>query len=499
MSNIRDVNILSLSEITDSDILEEYKNYLGIEIKKHEMQVLNSLCGIFKENRMSVDFYNNFYVGYSIPQISKEFDLLRVAENSIINIELKKEAEEAKILKQLERNSYYLSYLNKDIHLFTFVKSNKSLYMLNKQKDIEVVDISVLVSYLQAQNKFYEGNLNDLFNPSNYLVSPFNSTQKFLEGKYFLTAQQEEIKSSISSIFQEGGNNIISIEGKAGTGKTLLLYDIAKKNMKDDMTVLVIHVGCLNKGHRILNEDNNWLIIEVKSVKKFLDNAVDGNGNSKYDVIIIDETQRIYKRQLDEVLSFVKKYNINCIAGFDAAQTLSSREKFSKVIEVVKGCSCRDFNLTEKIRTNKNIAKFISAMFNLRKKGNTIIKNVSVIHFNSGEIAQEYIDKKIDYRLISYTPSQYNTDKIDVFQSCITYEDSSHGVIGQEFDNVIVIIDDVFFYDKNKVLQSNGRRGNPYDQVKMLFQAVTRVKYKLEIVVVNNQAVFGELLKILNN
>lgn len=88
--------------------------------------------------------------------------------------------------------------------------------------------------------------------------------------------------------------------------------------------------------------------------------------------------------------------------------------------------------------------------------------------------------------------------QIDDFQLLRVYEGTSHSVIGQEFDNVIVIIDNFFCYDGAKQLKSIGRPGNPYDQVKMLFQAMTRVKRKLEIVVINNQPVFGEILKLLS-
>ena len=91
-----------------------------------------------------------------------------------------------------------------------------------------------------------------------------------------------------------------------------------------------------------------------------------------------------------------------------------------------------------------------------------------------------------------------NVPSLDDFQLLRVYEGTSHSVIGQEFDNVIVIIDNFFCYDGAKQLKSIGRPGNPYDQVKMLFQAMTRVKRKLEIVVINNQPVFGEILKLLS-
>lgn len=62
------------------------------------------------------------------------------------------------------------------------------------------IDINGLISALESQNHLYTGDLNKLFNPSNYLVSPFNSTGAFLDGKYFLTNQQEEFKTSVYAV-----------------------------------------------------------------------------------------------------------------------------------------------------------------------------------------------------------------------------------------------------------------------------------------------------------
>ena len=40
-------------------------------------------------------------------------------------------------------------------------------------------------------------SIDSLFDPSNYLVSPFNSTKEFVKNNYFLTDHQEEIKNNI--------------------------------------------------------------------------------------------------------------------------------------------------------------------------------------------------------------------------------------------------------------------------------------------------------------
>nr|WP_315396337.1 hypothetical protein [uncultured Duganella sp.] len=91
---------------------------------------------------------------------------------------------------------------------------------------------------------------DSLFDPSDYLVSPFNSTAKFLAGKYFLTLQQAEIKNKTTDSFNSlKAAKFISIIGGAGTGKTLLIFDIAKHLIASKKKPLIIHCGQLNHGH----------------------------------------------------------------------------------------------------------------------------------------------------------------------------------------------------------------------------------------------------------
>lgn len=64
---------------------------------------------------------NDFAYSYCIPQISKEFDLLKITDKSVLNIELKSEKTD-KVARQLERNHYYLKSLAKEkIYIFSYI------------------------------------------------------------------------------------------------------------------------------------------------------------------------------------------------------------------------------------------------------------------------------------------------------------------------------------------------------------------------------------------
>jgi RecG-like helicase len=296
-NKVKHINLISLTQAFDTLEKKEYENllvYHNIEIKYAEVNALKSLIAILNDREGLKSIFNQFYVGYKIPQIAKEFDLLRFGVDSIINIELKNSSTEERILKQLKQNRYYLSFLDKEIHNYTFVEDTEKLYHLNNNilEEIAFINLAELL-YKQKVNNIED--IDKLFNPSDYLVSPFNSTEKFLENKYFLTQQQEEVKRKIiDKLDDDKKTNFFAVRGSAGTGKTLLTYDIAKKIINSGQKVLLIHCGYLNNGHDKLNTVGNWKIIPIKDYKNY--------DFSDYDLIIIDETQRLKPSQLDNIV-----------------------------------------------------------------------------------------------------------------------------------------------------------------------------------------------------
>jgi len=195
-------------------------SYYDISISNEEVEDLELLTKNLSDQVHDIYVFNQFYVGYLIPQIGKEFDLLRFGEDFIVNIELKRTSSQDKIHKQLKRNKYYLSFTGKVIHNFCFQADTQEIFYLNDVDELEVSDFASLIEVLETQKLDNKTDIDDLFDPSNYLVSPFNSTEKFLNGEYFLTKQQETIKSKILETFQdESEAKFVSITGSAGTGK----------------------------------------------------------------------------------------------------------------------------------------------------------------------------------------------------------------------------------------------------------------------------------------
>lgn len=60
----------------DIDYVEAPKEFRLL--KKHEIRNLKSFCNIMKQNGCVISDFDGFYIGYTIKQINKEFDLLRI-------------------------------------------------------------------------------------------------------------------------------------------------------------------------------------------------------------------------------------------------------------------------------------------------------------------------------------------------------------------------------------------------------------------------------------
>ena len=488
---MKSINILSLvqaCETLEEDVYKKYLDFYGIRIKNDEINDLRKLVDILNNRTIHTSIFNNFYVGYSIPQIGKEFDLLRFGNGSIINIELKKVSTEEKIRKQLRRNKYYLKALNLKTYNITFISSTEQFYLLNSDDSLVEIESETLDGILMDQEAKEIDNVDKLFNPSDYLVSPFNSTQKFINNEFFLTHQQEEIKKQIIKSFENKTKaNYISVTGSAGTGKTLLVYDIARSTKKNGNKVIIFHCGYLNQGQEKLVR-NGWNIVPIKNIKSY--------NLSSYDVIVIDEAQRIYPNQLENAVNEISSANGNCLFSYDKLQTLSSSESRSDIDSKIKNISnIKNYQLSKKIRTNKEIATFIKNLFNKNRKLEPANQeNIEINFFNNLEDARSYLQAiNNKWEVLRFTPSRFSTEHHEHYSN--NSSQNSHKVIGQEFDNVAVIIDRFFAYDSNGELIYTGR--THYHPVKMLFQNITRARKKINIIIINNEALMNHCLSIL--
>lgn len=492
---MRNINILSIIEAyrkLSNTLFQKLMNSYGITsgIKNYELNGIESFVDELLKANNNISIVNRYYLGYSIPQIGKEFDLLRFGHNYIINIEIKTESSIEKILKQQQKNKYYLSFLNKPLHIYTFISNENKLYKLvirNNGDEIEEITFNELCNILMSQEVVTFNNIDDLFNPSDYLVSPFNSPEKFMSEGYFLTVQQEQIYKEIQTKLSDTATNFIALTGGAGTGKTLLTYHIAKETIQRGKKVLILHCAPLNSGHQILMDEYNWSIY----MPKYAPNTID------FDLIIIDEAQRMYPYQFDKYIKEVRTLNKKCIFSYDEKQYLRDNEKQYHTKErIEKELLCTPYKLTDKIRTNKEIAYFIRQLFNIKKNiPNIDYTNIELTYckdcYSAKLLLQELLER--GWKTPNYTPGTRSFFHYEAYLSNDT--ESAHSVVGQEFNNVVVVIDESFKYNSQGDLIADNTY---YSQRQMLYQIITRTRKKLHIVIINNEVMLNRCIDILS-
>lgn len=490
---LQKINLYSLYRANfdfDKDTFLSYLKFHSIKIKTNELSdLIKCIEALLVSGRAKYRAFEYFSFGFIIPQIGKEFDLLRFGTRSIINIELKSKSSHEIIRSQLIKNKYYLRFLNLKLYLFTYVSNENRFYTLDENDELNLVDISKIIILLNRQFVDTEINLSKIFNPSDFLVSPFNSTERFINKEYFLTSEQDQFKSKIIKDVEVDNQQFIVVKGQPGSGKTLLIYDLAEY-FTGQKNVIIIHCANLNEGQSKLIDNYNWNIIPIKHCSQI--------NNQQYEIIIIDETQRIRKNQLGLIIDYAKKYNAIIIFSYDEKQVLQSDEKMNKIPEFIQNnTSAKIYTLTSKVRTNKEITAFIKSLFDRSR----IIEqyqyeSVELVYLNNMEEAQAFMSSDIvgDWTLINYTPSLFGKHKYEDYHNPLI-PTKTHNIIGQEFEKVIVVVDQDFKYQNDSLVYTKKCYYNPE---LMLYQNITRARNKVKVVIINNIEVMKRCLQILN-
>lgn len=444
---------------------------------------------------------DGYYVGYSIKQISKEFDLLRFSDDLVIDIELKSELgldaskKMKKISTQMEQNHYYLTSISKNVLIYTYIE-NDGLYKYDPlSKKAISAEFSEFIANLIAQSVNYNIDPDELFVPSNYLISPFNRTQRFICDEYFLNGAQQNIKKEMLKSITSNKQDFFCISANAGTGKTLLMYDIAKTIQNEGKRPVIIHCGKLNAGHGRLIEKFGWKILSISLISRA---SLSYQIPQTTDVIFIDESQRIRDHQLIIIIEWAKNLKIPIIFAYDKKQYLRGGET-NDIYEYLKQnypeLTAIKKTLTNKIRTNEELASFITNLYDIGKSNSSLnYENVTIEYFDDFENAKgymKYLCKHRGWKGITYTDSTRYTESISrVANIC---DSNAHDVIGQEFDKVVFVMDKNFQYGENGKLQASTTF---YSVEGMLYQIVTRVVNELKIIVLDNPELYGKLLEI---
>lgn len=497
---MRSVNLLLLAAVTDEDLFEKYEKQLSfrsekLKVDSGEINAIRRIIEHLKGECCKIVELDGFFYAFKIPQIGKEFDLLRIDKETVLNIEIKSQSvSQEAILSQLKKNKYYLSSLNRVFKFYTYDYECDILYCMTENEELETCTFSDLYKSMCQQTEIYDGDIGLLFKPSDYLISPLNTPEKFLNKEYFLTGHQEEIKKKVIKALHNSKSKYFGITGGPGTGKTLLLYDLARELSKSG-NCLLIHCGILSHGHTVLNgQIDNLTIIGVKEIK-YIDDF------SHYQYILFDESHRMYWPQFESLTKVIAETpNLSAVFSYDINQVLSKYETESKIADRISVLpSVEIFQLTGKIRTNPEISSFIKRVMDL--KSHDIQSTYPSINLNYAENLKQVTCllryyKYTGYTFIRYTGSIYNQSLYDAVNAMTDIEYDTHHIIGQEFDKVVMVMGDNFKYDQEGKLNSRHHPNPDYLYRQLLFQGLTRTRERLAIIVWDNKPVFKALLSV---
>ena len=485
-SRIHDEKLFNIAEKHESD---DHDSHF---IRIHEIDSLRILTDALILAGISVSEADGFYFGFIIPQIGKEFDLLKVTGKYCLNIELKsQDVTEENILAQLLKNRHYLTMLGRELLLFTVVTDTLTCYRLSDEDELELTDISEIAKAVKKCNSAYHGKIEKLFRASEYLISPRTSPEKFLQGQYFLTPAQEYVKVSlIKSIQNTPFCAFFHISGRPCTGKTLLLYDLAKFFSGNGCTLIICS-----------NEPSDGLITISRSIEN-LDFMAASDLQSedqlrKYETILVDETLRLTGSAFDMICRSALKYDQICIFSTDPDTFLTTAEKGYDISGRIRRLELAgEYELSERLHMNMEIYTFIQKLKNLNHKTEKSyeFEHVSVNYANNEGEACELIKY---YRNKGYVFINAHLIKDDPF-AALEEDFSNQHIIGREYSRVVMLMDSSFEYDKEGVLRGIPQPDpdSPYPNI--FYQGITRVRDSLSIVILDAPELLGAVLSIID-
>lgn len=126
------ISIYALTRNQNMECVQKLERQLSsrdffLRIKEWELESMKALVEQLELHMEEVYKLRLFY-SFQIPKLGKEFDLLQIKADQIVNIELKSgSVSDEAIRRQLIQNRYYLSVFGKPILSYTYISSEDRL------------------------------------------------------------------------------------------------------------------------------------------------------------------------------------------------------------------------------------------------------------------------------------------------------------------------------------------------------------------------------------
>ena len=475
---MKSISIYALTRKQNIEHLQKLEQQLSgrehmLKMKEWELESMRALVERLELHMQDVSALRLFY-SFQIPRLGKEFDLLQIRENQIINIELKSGA----VSEEDDTKSINSKSILSDPHLvnrFSLILisavKNRLMRLTNHDHVIEA-SWNQLCAALQKEGKDYSDDIENLFRAEWYLFSPLTEPNRFLNKEYFLTAQQRDIKRQILKKICEEQTGYFSFSGLPGTGKTLLLYDIAMK-LSNRQQVCIIHCGEAGKKWEILHK-------RLQRIDFLSDNQLETQFSLEdYHAILVDEAHLLSVEKLNVLLNMSEDRPI--IFSSDSEEMISPKEIDQSTMKRMEELpNLQTFRLTNRIRTNAELSSFIQNMMHLPvRKNQNEFPHVSVVYANDTKeadtLVQDYIRQGYQYF------SQMGNAELGI-------------TAVRDTEQMVVMLDERYYYDEDQYLRSRNPMQNGQSEVRRLFHLLNQAKENLAFVVKENETLYGILL-----
>lgn len=493
----RAVNIYALSRIRNAAQFDIAERHMSLREESshtlsHEIESLRRLVNRFLESGVSIEAMDGYFFGYEIEQIGKEFDLLKITDSVCLNIELKAiNVGEERILEQLRKNRHYLGHMGRTLKLYTVVTDSLTCYRLEGET-FSKVPMEEIVEEVKLRAEGWIEDIDALFQASEYLVSPLTTPERFIRGEYFLTQAQDLVKRSVLSAIETMSEEAVcQILGHPGTGKTLLLYDIGRELSRKGRTA-ILHCWESTPGQRLISD--TFPTLDVHSWNR-LEREEDFLRPYRY--LLIDEAHRLSPKTFTQLRRLATECGQICVFSCDPEQVLTTIEKRNNITGRIRRLAGANvFELSEKIRTNREITNFINQLRNLkvRPKYPQKYEHVDLCYANTVGEAQTLLSyyKSRGYIFINATKNRSKNGPYAAYEGGYDI----HRVIGQEYESVVMVVDDSFYYDGKGRLKGVPRPNPDYIYPNLFYQGVTRVRERLALIVVHAPELYGKMLTV---
>lgn len=501
---------ISMDDIANNYTLDEkYEDEFEIKGKtKSELEQLIDLINNFIDKSLRIPAFESFHFGYEIPKIRcGDFDFLKINKTNVINIEFKNISLakninftriKNKLFDQLKIRNNLLSVFNRDVVSIGFIlsKNNSYFYRLENNKLHDISEMEVLSILTSSGTDFSISMLSDVLNRESLNISPINFNSTFMDGLYELTDQQQAAINKINEL----DSRYYIVKGGAGTGKSLVAFELAKKFSEQGKNTILFFLAQESKLYEKYDE-SSFKVLTLSSNGDDIPTRFEKVYQKDFNVLIIDEAQRLTTKQIDRIKRLIEeKDDRHCIFVCDYEQNMVSDEEGIIIKQYLEDFVDSNYisKLSLPLRFDENTRFFIRKLFGMRNAGEGDAKeaNVEIVKISNVNEANEYSQYLSEnYGFIKFKPLDLPTTIKDYKFDFETYK-----VIGKDFENIIVPFDNGYSFDEVSGIQrtENNTYGGTHNLEKCYYELLTRVKNKIVILIIDNDQLYNDLIKLKN-